>query len=446
MARAVAADGVWKRLITDPLSGALLDHGRHTYRPPAALADFLRARDRHCRVPICRRRALDSQLDHTVGYHTDNGTTDEHNLYHACLCHHRMKDAPGWSVTQHRDGRLTWTTPTGHRYSSRPFDYRPEPDLVAVIAALDQAAHDQAAQQEAARVAGERPPVHRSTDPRYPPTPLTRHRSEHFGPGDRQGEASARQLLNRRAMDLHGHLDPVRQVHQLAASRRHEVVEHPFDARHARGRELLDEQIAESTERHRVADGAEHGLDWLAVAYRHLDGGQPVRGPARCPASVTNRSPRVCPASLMTTESRSPSRRHWCRRATTSPSQSASGRAVTRCSRPHRAVARPRSQPCRSRRTDRTVWDGPASAGDRTPTPSRAGEPSDHPHRRLQPGHRSRGPRSGSPRRVRRTPPRAARSTTATGSPPREETWHGPRESSICRVRCGSLTLEGCGR
>ncbi len=145
MARALAADGVWKRLITDPLSGALLDHGRHTYRPPAALAEFLRARDRHCRVPICRRRALDSQLDHTVGYHTHHGTTDQQNLYNACLCHHRMKDAPGWSVTQHRDGRLTWTTPTGHRYSSRPFDYRPEPDLVAAITALDQAAHDQAA-------------------------------------------------------------------------------------------------------------------------------------------------------------------------------------------------------------------------------------------------------------------------------------------------------------
>jgi hypothetical protein len=56
LAREIAADGVWKRLITDPLSGALLDHGRETYRPPAALADFVRARDVHCRHPICRRR------------------------------------------------------------------------------------------------------------------------------------------------------------------------------------------------------------------------------------------------------------------------------------------------------------------------------------------------------------------------------------------------------
>ena len=142
VARQVAGDAVWKRLVTDPLSGALLDYGRTTYRPPAALADYLRARDQHCRVPICRRRALDAQLDHTVAFHAEGGTTSERNLYHACLCHHRMKDAPGWSVTQHVDGRLTWTTPTGHRYSSEPFDYRPEPDLAAVAAALERAAAD----------------------------------------------------------------------------------------------------------------------------------------------------------------------------------------------------------------------------------------------------------------------------------------------------------------
>jgi len=140
LGREIAADAVWKRLVTDPITGAVLDVGRTSYRPPTALTEFLRARDRHCRVPICRRRAVDSQIDHTVAFHTDGGGTDRDNLYHACLCHHRMKDARGWSVTQHRDGMITWTTPTGHRYSSRPHDYRPEPDLAAVVAALDRAA------------------------------------------------------------------------------------------------------------------------------------------------------------------------------------------------------------------------------------------------------------------------------------------------------------------
>jgi hypothetical protein len=140
LGREIAADAVWKRLLTDPATGAVLDVGRTSYRPPTALAEFLRARDRHCRVPICRRRALDSQIDHTIAYHAEGGSTDRNNLYHACLCHHRMKDAPGWSVTQESDGLIIWTTPTGHRYRSRPHDYRPEPDLAAVVAASERAA------------------------------------------------------------------------------------------------------------------------------------------------------------------------------------------------------------------------------------------------------------------------------------------------------------------
>lgn len=127
LARQIAADAVWKRLVTDPLSGALLDHGRTTYRPPAALTDFVRARDVHCRSPLCRRRALDSELDHTVPFPL--GPTAAHNLTDGCTLHHHEKHSPGWSVVQHADGRLTWTTPTGHRYTSDPFDYRPEPDL-----------------------------------------------------------------------------------------------------------------------------------------------------------------------------------------------------------------------------------------------------------------------------------------------------------------------------
>ena len=124
LARRIAADGIWKRLVTDPLSGALLDHGRTTYRPPAALADFVRARDVHCRHPICRRRAVDSELDHAVAY-SEGGVTAASNLYGCCARHHHLKhDAPGWTVTQHPDATITWTTPTGHRYRSEPHDYR----------------------------------------------------------------------------------------------------------------------------------------------------------------------------------------------------------------------------------------------------------------------------------------------------------------------------------
>ncbi|WP_239374834.1 MULTISPECIES: hypothetical protein [unclassified Frankia] len=42
MARQVAGDGVWRRLVTDPVDGKLLDYGQTTYRPPADLTRFVR--------------------------------------------------------------------------------------------------------------------------------------------------------------------------------------------------------------------------------------------------------------------------------------------------------------------------------------------------------------------------------------------------------------------
>jgi hypothetical protein len=127
LARTIAADAVWKRLVTDPLSGAVLDHSRDTYRPPTALAEFVRARDLYCRMPGCRRQAGNCELDHAIDW-AKGGVTTDSNLYTGCLHDHRVKDRPGWSVRQTPDGRVEWTTPTGHRYHTDPYDYRPDDD------------------------------------------------------------------------------------------------------------------------------------------------------------------------------------------------------------------------------------------------------------------------------------------------------------------------------
>ncbi|MGQ0572779.1 MAG: HNH endonuclease signature motif containing protein [Pseudonocardia sp.] len=103
LARDIAADAVWRRLVTDPLSGALLDHGRTTYHPPAALADHVRARDHHCRGPRCRRPATTAELDHHVPF--PHGPTAESNLAALCKHHHDLKHHGGWQVH---------ATPTGH--------------------------------------------------------------------------------------------------------------------------------------------------------------------------------------------------------------------------------------------------------------------------------------------------------------------------------------------
>ena len=140
LARETAADGIWRRLVTDPLSGTLLDHGRTTYHPPAGLADHVRARDVHCRFPGCRRRAADAELDHVIAW-SDGGTTSEPNLAAYCTHHHRVKThAAGWRVHAHPDGRLTWTTPTGHRHTTEPHDYRPDPAPEAPMPVRDRRA------------------------------------------------------------------------------------------------------------------------------------------------------------------------------------------------------------------------------------------------------------------------------------------------------------------
>ncbi|WP_433502383.1 HNH endonuclease [Pseudonocardia halophobica] len=148
LAREAAADGVWKRLVTDPLSGALLDHDRTVYRPPTAVRDFVTARDQTCRLPTCNRRALDGDLDHHQRA-ADCGPTCERNLHGLCKHHHTLKEHETWQVLAHPDGSLTWVTPTGYRYVSRPYDYRPftsapddptvpDPDTAAEFAARAQ--------------------------------------------------------------------------------------------------------------------------------------------------------------------------------------------------------------------------------------------------------------------------------------------------------------------
>ena len=54
---ALATGGTWRRLVTDPASGVVIDVGRTRYRPPAGLADLVRARDRACVFPTCQTPA-----------------------------------------------------------------------------------------------------------------------------------------------------------------------------------------------------------------------------------------------------------------------------------------------------------------------------------------------------------------------------------------------------
>jgi len=115
VARELAADGKWKRFITDPQTGNLLDYGRQSYEPPQALIDFLIARDRTCRFPGCRRSAALSDIDHAQSWET-GGRTSPDNLGALCRRHHRLKTHDGWKIESRSDGSCTWTSPLGKVY------------------------------------------------------------------------------------------------------------------------------------------------------------------------------------------------------------------------------------------------------------------------------------------------------------------------------------------
>jgi hypothetical protein len=117
-ARQLAADGTWRRILTDPLSGAVLDVGRTIYRPPTALADHVRMRDRACRFPGCRVPAHRCDVDHGEPY--PHGPTSAGNLCCLCRHHHRLKHERNWSVEHRRGGVMSWTSPTGRNYHSAP--------------------------------------------------------------------------------------------------------------------------------------------------------------------------------------------------------------------------------------------------------------------------------------------------------------------------------------
>lgn len=117
LARRLAADGTWQRILTDPNTGDIIDVGRTRYRPPAALTDYIRARDQVCTFPTCQQPATKCDLDHSVPFR-DNGRTSAANLTAKCRRHHLVKHHAGWTTVQHTDGTITWTSPTGHRYDS----------------------------------------------------------------------------------------------------------------------------------------------------------------------------------------------------------------------------------------------------------------------------------------------------------------------------------------
>jgi len=162
MARDLARDGTWRRVLTDAAGHVLhLDDHTHPagsvaaerpldggggrggarppgtgptraqaagYRPGAALRRYVLVRDQVCAFAGCAVPAWRCDLDHALPYDGADptvGPTCACNLRPLCRRHHRLKTHAGWSVTHDRKTGFTATTsPTGFTY------LRPSPTLL----------------------------------------------------------------------------------------------------------------------------------------------------------------------------------------------------------------------------------------------------------------------------------------------------------------------------
>ncbi|WAJ42961.1 DUF222 domain-containing protein [Mycobacterium sp. Aquia_216] len=109
-------NGAQLRPVRHPANDSAPEPG---YRPSTALDTFVRCRDLTCRFPHCDRPAEICDIDHTIPY--PFGPTHPSNLKCLCRKHHLLKTFwTAWRDEQRPDGAVTWTSPGGHTYTTRP--------------------------------------------------------------------------------------------------------------------------------------------------------------------------------------------------------------------------------------------------------------------------------------------------------------------------------------
>jgi len=120
-ARRLAADesGSWRRLLTDPDTGHLLDISAERYRPSQRLRDYVDARDGVCAFPTCNQPGYRCEFEHITAF-ARGGRTCRCNGALACRRHNLCKAGTGWSYRRNENGSFTWTDDTGHRRTGHP--------------------------------------------------------------------------------------------------------------------------------------------------------------------------------------------------------------------------------------------------------------------------------------------------------------------------------------
>jgi hypothetical protein len=128
LARALAHDrdqATWRAIRCDPATGTATATAP-TYRPTTRITEYCRVRDGHTsRFPTSAARTI--ELDHIKAFNhhapTTGGATTPANLAATGKRDHQAKTDRIIHVTGDANGTLTYSTGTGHTYTSQPHQY-----------------------------------------------------------------------------------------------------------------------------------------------------------------------------------------------------------------------------------------------------------------------------------------------------------------------------------
>jgi hypothetical protein len=113
----VSTQSVLYRILTDPITGTVLDETAHTYTIPANVRRTVTAKHKQCAAPGCTRTALRCQADHILPFNhllpAQGGLTVPGNLQPLCQPCHQLKTQGLLTVKKDTGGVSRWSGPLG---------------------------------------------------------------------------------------------------------------------------------------------------------------------------------------------------------------------------------------------------------------------------------------------------------------------------------------------
>lgn len=111
------------RLVTDPVTGALIERSTKAYAFDGALRAHIISADVFCRMPGCLRPASTAQIDHVQEFGTPGGHTCLANGQPLDPVHHDFKTKKLWDADLAANRDVTWTSLLGLIYVTKAHDY-----------------------------------------------------------------------------------------------------------------------------------------------------------------------------------------------------------------------------------------------------------------------------------------------------------------------------------